>query len=94
MQFSWNRHYDYDELLLMPEINLEPHQYGRTDPRTGKMVREFSKKWARNWFFVCATILLWDFFNPSTNWQLGFGFTAFWAFIAGVMAQHWLKDIY
>lgn len=75
-------------------LDLEPHEYSRRDPRTGKMVRDFPKKWARNWLFICVAVLAWDFFNPGTSWQLGFAFTVFWAFIAGAMAQHWLKDVY
>lgn len=79
----------------MPDLDLEPHQYAKRDPRTGKMVREFSPKWARNWFFLCAVALIWCFwYCGQGSPQLSFGVTAFWAFLAGGFAGHWLKNIY
>jgi len=80
----------------MPDIELKTHEYARRDPRTGKMVRDLPPRWARNWFLFSAGILVWDFFYglSGTSPQTNFAFAVFWAFIAGVMAQAWLKDIY
>ena len=48
-----------------PEIDLGSHQYSWRDKRTGKMVRDFSPKWARNWFLACTVALVWVFWNRA-----------------------------
>lgn len=80
----------------MPELDLEPHEYSRPDPRTGKMVRDFSPKWARNWFLFCVALLIWVFWNKDGFHSVGlvFGLAAFWAFLGGAFFHHWLKDRY
>lgn len=80
---------------IMPQIDLEPSDYARRDPRTGKMVREPSKRFSRNLTFLAALMLCVIFWwrNDVTATNL-FGITAFVAFCGGVMAANWLKNIY
>jgi hypothetical protein len=79
----------------MPNIELEPHQYARRDPRTGKMVRDFSPKYMRNLTILAAAMLsiIWWWREDVTATNL-FGITAFVAFCGGVTAAAWLKNIY
>jgi hypothetical protein len=77
------------------QIELGTHEYWRRDPRTWKMVKDFSPRWARNWFLVCLAALIWVFWvRHQLSPEMLFGGAAFWALCAGVMAANWLKNIY
>lgn len=79
----------------MPNIEIEPHEYSRRDPRTGKMVRDFSPKYMRNLTIVAAVMLFAIFWTRDAGSRdTLFGITAFVAFCGGVTAAAWLKNIY
>lgn len=80
----------------MPNIDLGPDKYTRKDPRTGKMVRDFSPRYMRNLFFVMIGVLAVMFWQRDqiTNSAVFFGAIAAFAFCAGVFAANWLKNIY
>jgi hypothetical protein len=79
----------------MPDLDLEPHEYAKRDPHSGRMVRAPSKRFARNLTIISALILAFVFWhrNEVEPWTL-FGVTAMFAFFAGIFAANWLKDIY
>lgn len=79
----------------MPDLNLEPHEYAHRDPRTGKMVRDFSPRWARNWLIVAVSILGFIYWHRAeVTPDILFGVTAGFAFCAGIFFANWLKNVY
>lgn len=79
----------------MPDIDLERSDYARRDPRTGKMVREPSKKSSRNLTIGCVLILAFIFWTRDAGSRESlFGVSVLFAFCAGIFASNWLKDIY
>lgn len=90
-----DRHVREHELLLMPDIDLEPHEFGERDRRTGKSKRPMSKRAARNWFLFATAILAFIWWNADElSATTLFGITAMIAFFAGVFAAEWLRDWY
>lgn len=80
----------------MPDdIDLKTHEYTRKDPRTGKMVRDFSPKYMRNMTILALLMLgfIW-WHRKEVDVDTLYGITAFVAFCGGVMAANWLKNIY
>lgn len=79
----------------MPQIELKPHQYDRQDPKTGKMVRDYSPKFLAGMMLVALVILGYIFWHREelTSGTL-FGVTAMFAFIAGGFFANLLKDRY
>lgn len=80
---------------VMPQIELKPHQYDRQDPKTGKMVRDYSPKFLAGMMLVALVILGYIFWHREelTSGTL-FGVTAMFAFIAGGFFANLLKDRY
>lgn len=79
----------------MPQIDLEPHQYDRQDPKTGRMVRDYSPTFSRNMMLVALALLAVLFFYRDVGSSAStFGCTALFAFIAGGFFANWLKDRY
>jgi hypothetical protein len=79
----------------MPDIDLDPHEFGERDPTTGRLRKPMSAKWHRNWFFVSLVPLAVIFWHRDEldNGTL-FAATAMFALLAGLGLFGWVKDIY
>lgn len=79
----------------MQQLDLGPEEFSRHDPKTGKLQRRLSKRFCRNYALVLMAVLAFIWWH-STELSSGtlFGVTALFAFVAGVLAQEWLRDVF
>ena len=78
-----------------PEIDLGSHQYSWRDKRTGKMVRDLSPRFSRNWMIVSLFLMGYVFWNRGqVSPDLLFGAAAFTGLLVGIFAANWLRNIY
>jgi hypothetical protein len=79
----------------MPDIDLEPHEYGHHDPKTGKINRRLSKRFFRNCAFVGMAVLGFIFWHRTeVDAGLLFGVTAAFSLETGVFLANWLYDVF